>query len=61
MSDVIYYCENKDNDCQKREECKRFLDADRHMMKATLYKNACRDWNDYVLFSKHVTDVVKEE
>ena len=61
MSDVIYYCENKDNDCPKREECKRFLDADRHMMKATLYKNACRDWNDYVLFIKNVTDVTKEE
>ena len=25
-----------------------------------LYKNACRDWNDYVLFIKNVTDIVKE-
>ena len=39
MSDYIYYCSNNENnDCQKKNECKRFVNA-KDQCVATLYKS----------------------
>jgi hypothetical protein len=49
MSDAIYYCTNKNNTCQKKESCKRYLDVD-GKNHATLFKFACTENNNYLLF-----------
>lgn len=49
MSDSIYYCTNENNNCSKKEECKRYLDVD-GKNHATLFKRACTENNNYVLF-----------
>lgn len=49
MSDKIYYCTQEDNDCPKKEECKRFMNAE-NQCTATLFKVACTEENNYVLF-----------
>ena len=51
MSDKIYYCVKEDNDCPKREECKRYIGEDE--CRATLFKEACTEDNNYVLFMKN--------
>lgn len=58
MSDKIYYCTNEDNDCPKKEQCKRFLNV-QEKQNTTLFKNACNEDNNYVLFIEHI--VTKEE
>lgn len=50
MPDLIYYCVKEDNNCPKRNQCKRYLDSDSHNCKSTLYKNACTDDNNRILF-----------
>ena len=49
MSD-IYYCTKEDNYCPKKEECKRYIEEDE--CRATLFKEACTEDNDYVLFMR---------
>lgn len=51
MSDAIYYCTNKNNTCQKKESCKRYLDVD-GKNHTTLYKMACTENNNYILYIK---------
>lgn len=48
---AIYYCENENNTCPKCEECTRYLESE-GKEKATLFKMACTENNDYVLFIK---------
>lgn len=50
MVDLIYYCVKENNSCPKRNQCKRYLDSDSHKCKSTLYKNACTDDNNRILF-----------
>ena len=52
MPDLIYYCIKKNNDCPQRNECERYLDSDLHTSKTTLFKNACTDDNNRILFIK---------
>lgn len=52
MPDLIYYCVKENNNCSKRNECKRYLDSDSHNCKTTLFKNACADANNRILFIK---------
>lgn len=52
MSDTIYYCAKENNDCPKHNECERYLDSDSHTSKTTLFKNACTDDNNRILFIK---------
>ena len=52
MSDLIYYCIKKNNNCPKQNECERYLDSDSHANKATLFKYACTDNNNRILFIK---------
>lgn len=49
MSD-IYYCTKEDNYCPKKEECRRYIEEDE--CRATLFKEACTEDNDYVLFMR---------
>lgn len=50
MSDSIYYCTKENNDCFKREECKRYVESDAHDCKAPLYKLVCTFNNKRILF-----------
>ena len=52
MPDLIYYCTKENNDCQKRNECERYLNSDSHTNKTTLFKSACTDSNNRILFIK---------
>lgn len=52
MSDLIYYCAKENNDCPKRNKCERYLNSDAHNCKTTLFKNACTDDNNRILFIK---------
>lgn len=47
----IYYCTNdNNNNCPKKDNCMRYLDANKSICKATLYKMACTDTNGRILF-----------
>lgn len=52
MSDLIYYCAKENNDCTQCNECERYLNSDAHNCKTTLFKNACTDDNNRILFIK---------
>ena len=52
MPDPIYYCTKENNDCSKRNDCERYLNADIRNCKTTLFKNACTDSNNRILFIK---------
>ena len=54
---MIYYmcCTIENNNCPKKEECKRYLNAkDNSCM--TLFKYACTEENDYLLFMRQEND-----
>lgn len=50
MAELVYYCAKENNTCPKKEECKRCLESDDKSCKSTLYKVACTEKNNYVLF-----------
>lgn len=50
MPDLIYYCIKENNDCPKRHNCERYLNVDAHNCKTTLFKIACTDDNNRILF-----------
>lgn len=52
MPDPIYYCTKENNDCSKRNDCERYLNVDIRNCKTTLFKNACTDANNRILFIK---------
>ena len=56
MSDLIYFCVQEDNDCNKKEDCKRYVKSSDDKNKATLFKVACTKENDYQLFIKNVEE-----
>ena len=45
MSDTIYYCKHEENDCPVKDTCERYVDAEQHECKVTLYKAMCVDDN----------------
>ena len=54
--DYIYYCSNnEDNDCQKKNECKRFVNA-KDQCVTTLYKSSCTEDNKHILFIQYETE-----
>ena len=53
----IYYCTQENNTCPKKEECKRYIEAE-GKNHATLFKVSCTEKNNYVLFMK--TEEVQE-
>lgn len=61
MSDYIYYCSNNENnDCQKKNECKRFVN-EKDQCVATLYKSSCTEDNKHILFIKAETEIKEEK
>ena len=50
MADLIYFCVQDGNDCIKKEECKRYVESSNDKNKATLFKAACIEENNYQLF-----------
>ena len=48
-------CTQEDNECPKREECKRFLNANEGTS-WTLFKYMCTEENDYHLFMEKEKD-----
>lgn len=60
MNNKIYYCTQEDNYCPKKEECKRFIEAE-NQDTATLFKVACTENNNYVLFMNYEKDNEKIE
>lgn len=60
MMDCIYYCtNNEDNNCPKKNECKRFINTENKCV-TTLYKSSCTEDNDYILFIKHDGNLKEE-
>ena len=59
---MIYYicCTIENNNCPKKEECKRYLNAkDNSCM--TLFKYACTEKNDYHLFMRQDDNIVNND
>lgn len=52
MADSLYYCTKDNNDCPKKESCRRYIESD-DKDKTTLFKMACTENNDYVLFIQY--------
>lgn len=52
MPDLKYYCTKENNSCPKHNECERYFNSDSHTSKTTLFKNACTDSNNRILFIK---------
>ena len=52
MNDKIYYCTQENNDCPRKEECKRYKESE-NQCTATLFKVACTKDNNYVLYMKY--------
>lgn len=67
MLNSIYYCAKENNDCSRRNECERYLNSDTHECKTTLFKCACTDSNNRILFikaediDKHANNNTKED
>lgn len=54
-------CTQEDNECPKREECRRFLNANEGTS-WTLFKYMCTEENSYHLFMEKVEDnIIKKE
>ena len=59
---MIYYmcCTIENNNCPKKEECKRYLNAkDNSCM--TLFKYACTEENNYHLFMEQDDNIVNND
>ena len=52
MSNLLYYCTKDNNTCPKKEECERYIEVE-GKNHATLFKVACTEDNNYVLYIKH--------
>lgn len=59
---MIYYmcCTIENNNCPKREECKRYLNAENNSC-MTLFKYACTEENDYHLFMKQDDNIINND
>jgi hypothetical protein len=56
----IYYCTQENNTCLKKDDCKRYVESD-GKPNATLFKVACTEDNNYILFIKAETEKEIEE
>lgn len=51
MNKLIYYCSQEGNTCDKKEQCQRYIGAiEKDINKTSLYKVACTQANNRVLF-----------
>ena len=59
MSNLIYYCTQENNTCPKKETCKRYMNAE-GKNHTTLFKVACTENNNYVLFMEYKEKEISE-
>ena len=52
-------CAQEDNECPRREECRRYLNANEGTS-WTLFKHMCTEENDYHLFMEKEEDNIDE-
>ena len=52
MADQLYYCTNENNNCINKETCKRYINPENDECHATLFKTACTEDNNYILYMK---------
>lgn len=45
----IYYCINENNNCPKKDTCKRYKSVG-DGLSTTLYKEVCTENNNYILY-----------
>lgn len=59
---MIYYmcCTIENNNCPKKEECKRYLNAENNSC-MTLFKYACTEENNYHLFMEQDDNMVNND
>lgn len=60
---MLFYicCTQEDNECPKKEECRRYLNANEGTS-WTLFKYMCTEENDYHLFMEKIEDnIIKKE
>lgn len=48
---TLYFCTRENNTCPKKDECKRYINAENDLH-TTLFNVACTKNNNYVLFIK---------
>lgn len=60
MPDLIYYCKQENNTCNKKEECKRYMECTKEKPQTTLYKVSCTEKNNYLLYMKYMP-ILQEE
>lgn len=61
MAELIYYCKKENNTCPKREECKRYMEADGKECVTTLFKLSCTENNNFLLYMKYENKEKKED
>lgn len=54
----IYYCTNENNNCPKKDTCKRYKSVGDNPS-STLYKEACTKKNNYILYIKESGEVAE--
>ena len=59
MPDTLYYCTQTNNTCAKKDICKRYVQAENNVH-ATLFKAACIEDNNYILFIEHEEENIEE-
>ena len=52
MAEVIYYCKKENNNCPRKDDCKRYIDSENKECCTTLFKVLCTEKNGHVLFLK---------
>lgn len=57
---ALYFCKQENNTCPRKEECKRYMEAENENC-ATLFKAACTEDNNYVLFIKYEKEEKSDE
>ena len=49
----IYFCTIEDNECIKKDTCKRYVENNNEECHICLYKNACTEENNHVLYIRY--------
>lgn len=55
---MIYYCTNENNNCVKKDTCKRYKSVGDNQT-STLYKEVCTEENDYILYIEENSEVTE--
>lgn len=55
---MIYYCTNENNECAKKDTCKRYKSVGDNPT-STLYKEACNEKNNYILYIEESGEVTE--